>query len=131
MCSSDLVNKEDLESNITEKELQRLFPDDIIIKASVKEETGLNDLTDCIAEIAVEGEIGHNQLEIMLNIRQKQAFRKVQNHINEARRAAGVITYDCLAVDLSIALEALGELTGKNSKEEVLDRIFRDFCIGK
>lgn len=126
-----LVNKEDLESNITEKELQRLFPDDIIIKASVKEETGLNDLTDCIAEIAVEGEIGHNQLEIMLNIRQKQAFRKVQNHINEARRAAGVITYDCLAVDLSIALEALGELTGKNSKEEVLDRIFRDFCIGK
>ena len=126
-----LVNKEDLEANISEKDLQQLFPDDIIIKASIKEETGLDDLTDCIAEIAVSGEIGRGQLEIMLNIRQRNAFLKAQSHIKEAIRTAGLITLDCLAVDLSIALEALGELIGKNSKEEVMDRIFSDFCIGK
>ncbi len=126
-----LVNKEDLEANISEKDLQQLFPDDIIIKASIKEETGLDDLTECIAESAVSGEIGRGQLEIMLNIRQRNAFLKAQSHIKEAIRTAGVVTLDCLAVDLSIALEALGELTGKNSKEEVMDRIFSDFCIGK
>ena len=126
-----LVNKEDLEANISEKDLQQLFPDDIIIKASIKEETGLDDLTDCIAEIAVSGETGRGQLEIMLNIRQRNAFLKAQSHIKEAIRTAGLVTLDCLAVDLSIALEALGELTGKNSKEEVMDRIFSDFCIGK
>lgn len=126
-----LVNKEDLEANISEKDLQQLFPDDIIIKASIKEETGLDDLTDCIAEIAVSGEIGRGQMEIMLNIRQRNAFLKAQSHIKEAIRTAGLITLDCLAVDLSIALEALGELIGKNSKEEVMDRIFSDFCIGK
>ncbi len=126
-----LVNKEDLEANISEKDLQQLFPDDIIIKASIKEETGLDDLTDCIAEIAVSGEIGRGQLEIMLNIRQRNAFLKAQSHIKEAIKTAGLVTLDCLAVDLSIALEALGEITGKNSKEEVMDRIFSDFCIGK
>lgn len=126
-----LVNKEDLEANISEKDLQQLFPDDIIIKASIKEETGLDDLTDCIARIAVSGEIGRGQLEIMLNIRQRKAFLQAQSHIKEAIRTAGLITLDCLAVDLSIALEALGELTGKNTKEEVMDRIFSDFCIGK
>ena len=66
-----------------------------------------------------------------LNIRQRKAFLQAQSHIKEAIRTAGLITLDCLAVDLSIALEALGELTGKNTKEEVMDRIFSDFCIGK
>jgi len=126
-----LINKEDLESNITEAELQKLFHDDIIIKASVKEETGLNDLTKCIVEMAVSGEVGMEQLEIMLSLRQKNLFLKALNHIKEARKSVELIPLDCLAVELSIASEAIGELTGKNIKEEVLDRIFHDFCIGK
>ncbi len=126
-----LVNKEDLALNITETELHNLFPGDIIIKASVKQETGLNDLTKCIAEMAVSAEVGLEQFEIMLNLRQKNTFLKALNHIREARRSVAAIPLECLVVELSIASEALGELTGKNIKEEVMERIFHDFCIGK
>ena len=41
------------------------------------------------------------------------------------------VPLDCLGVDLQGALEALGEVTGENLKEEVIDRIFHEFCIGK
>ncbi|HNX28211.1 MAG TPA: tRNA uridine-5-carboxymethylaminomethyl(34) synthesis GTPase MnmE [Syntrophomonadaceae bacterium] len=126
-----LVNKEDLELNISEEELQNLFPGDIIIKASVKEETGLNDLTKCITDMALSGEVNQDNMEMMLNLRQKKAFSKAQRHINEARRVLADTPLECVAVDLGIALEALGELTGKNIKDEIIDRIFHDFCIGK
>lgn len=126
-----LVNKEDLDSNISEKELEELFTGDIIIKASLKEETGLEDLEKYIAEMVVSGEVTQDDLEMMLNMRQKNALLKAQMHVGEAIRLIDDVSLDCLIIDLGIALEVLGELTGKNIKEEVIDRIFHDFCIGK
>jgi tRNA modification GTPase len=38
---------------------------------------------------------------------------------------------DLVSIDIKAALEALGEITGDNITEEIIDRIFHDFCIGK
>jgi len=38
---------------------------------------------------------------------------------------------ECIALDMRAALDSLGEITGAVSTEDILDRIFRDFCIGK
>jgi len=127
-----LVNKEDLEEkNINEWELKKLFKGVKIIRGSVKENIGLEDLETCIEGIVLSGEVESDDLEIMINMRQKNSLLKAKKHIQDALNSLEKIPLDCVGVDILGALESLGEITGKNIKEEVLNRIFQDFCIGK
>lgn len=127
-----LVNKEDLEDkNITAAELASGFPGVKIIRASVIEESGLEELEQSIEEAVLSGQLQSDDMEIMINIRQKNALITAKGHIEDSIKAMGSTSLDCLGVDIWGALEALGEISGKNLKEEVIDRIFHDFCIGK
>lgn len=65
-----------------------------------------------------------------------------QRHIEAASRAKAALEnavkaidmgmpLDVCAVDISSALDALGEITGENARESVIDRVFKDFCVGK
>ena len=70
-------------------------------------------------------------MEIMINLRQKNALLKSREHAASALQEIAAVPLDCLGVDIWGALDCLGELTGKSLKEEMIDRIFHDFCIGK
>jgi len=127
-----LVNKEDLEEkNIDEQEFVHLFKNIKIIRGSVKEEIGIEDLENSIESSILSGEIKDDNMEVMLNIRQKNALKRARKHIEEAITTLNKVSLDCLSVDIWSALESIGEITGKNLKEDVVDRIFHDFCIGK
>lgn len=127
-----LVNKEDLEDKkLNEKDLKRLFGKVKIIRASVKEDIGLEDLEESIEKIVLSGKLRTDDLEIMINLRQKKALMQAKKHLEDALNALGEVPLDCLDVDIWGAVEAMGEISGKNLKEEVINRIFQDFCIGK
>ncbi len=127
-----LANKEDLEEkNISEKDLKNFFSAAKVIRGSVKEEIGLDELEDTIEKIVFSGQLGSDGQEIMINMRQKNALLKAKKHVEDALGSLRDVPLDCLGVDIWGALEALGEITGKNLKEDVIDRIFHDFCIGK
>ena len=70
--------------------------------------------------------------EILTNARQEEAARRALESVRRAREAltAGV-TPDALLTDVEEALSALGELTGQSVREDVTDRIFERFCVGK
>ena len=70
--------------------------------------------------------------EILTNARQEEAASRAREAVRQAREAleAGV-TPDALLTDVEEALEALGELTGQSVREDVTDRIFSKFCVGK
>lgn len=127
-----LVNKEDIERKaITEEELAEKFASARLIRASVKEDYGLDELERAIEELLLAGTQNADGMEIMINLRQKNALLKSRAYAENAREQLGRISLDCLGVDVWGALESLGEISGKSLKEEVLDRIFHDFCIGK
>lgn len=127
-----LANKEDLEDkNITSADMNKYFPGVKIIWASVKGEQGMDELEDSIEAMVLGGELQADDLEIMLNLRQREALLRARQHLEEALEEMEKIPLDCLGVDIWGALEALGEITGKNVKEELLERMFHDFCIGK
>lgn len=127
-----LVNKDDLaEKNITEEQIKAVFKGVPIIRISVKEDIGLGELEDTIENMVVSGEVGSDDLEIMLNMRHKKALQTARKHTKDALAVLEEVPLDCLGVDIQGALEALGQITGKNLKAEVLERIFHDFCIGK
>ncbi|HQA07524.1 MAG TPA: tRNA uridine-5-carboxymethylaminomethyl(34) synthesis GTPase MnmE [Syntrophomonadaceae bacterium] len=127
-----LVNKEDLEDKkVTEQELQQMFPEVPVIRGSVKEEVGLEELESLIEQMVLAGGLDSDDLEMAVNLRQKHSLMTARQHAQEVLVSLQQVPLDCLGVDLRGALEALGEVTGKNLKDEVLDRIFHDFCIGK
>jgi tRNA modification GTPase len=127
-----LVNKEDLEDKrVTKEDLGRIFGDIPVIRGSVKEEIGLEELESLIEQLVLAGGLNSDDLEMVVNLRQKQSLAEARQHVQEVLSSLNMTTLDCLGVDLRGALDSLGEVTGKNLKEEVLDRIFHDFCIGK
>lgn len=127
-----LVNKDDLEKrNIDEEQLKQIFTGVQVIRGSVKEEIGMEELEDSIEERVLSGCLGSDDLEIMISLRQKDALLRAKKHVEDTIKALREVSLDCLSVDVWGALDCLGEITGKNLKEEVMDRIFRDFCIGK
>ena len=70
--------------------------------------------------------------ELITNARQAEAAARALADVSRAREAleAGV-TPDALLTDVEEALEALGELTGQSVREDITDRIFSKFCVGK
>jgi len=93
---------------------------------------GIEALKDAIKSIVWSGAINAEMLEVMINSRHQDA-------LNRARQAA-LRTIDALrseqslefvALDLHIAVNAVGEIVGKTTTEDLLDSIFSQFCIGK
>lgn len=127
-----LVNKEDLEEkNVTEEQLTAVFQGVKVIRGSVKEEIGLEELESTMEEMILAGDLASDDLEMVVNLRHKQSLTAARHHVQEVRSNLHSVPLDCLGVDLRGALEYLGEVTGSSLNEDVLDRIFHDFCIGK
>lgn len=127
-----LVNKEDIEAKrISEAELEEHFSNYRVIRGSVKEDIGLEDLEKTVEDLVLSGQVASDDMEVMINLRQKAALLRAKKHVEDAISYMQTMPLDCIGVDLWGALEAVGEITGKSLKEDVMERIFRDFCIGK
>lgn len=59
------------------------------------------------------------------------ALKRAQQSLLSAAGGAGSITLDLIAVDLKDAWEALGEITGETATEEIINTVFKKFCVGK
>ena len=103
-----------------------------ILKISVKSEKGLDLLKETIRKCFFRGKLEIGQGPIVTHLRHKAALAKAQESILQAQTSiqAGM-DGECIAFDMRAALDSLGEITGAVCTEDILDRIFRDFCIGK
>ncbi len=102
--------------------------------ASVSAATGhgLDSLEKAIADAVLGGPTLESGEPLIDSQRQKDLIQRALGALARFREArARGITPDLLAVDLSDALEALGEITGEVTSAEVLDRMFSAFCVGK
>src|SRR5262249_30843777 len=93
---------------------------------------GIESLKDTIKELVWSGEIKSEMLEVMINSRHQDALNRAREatlHTIEALRAEQ--TLELVAMDLRIAVNAIGEIVGKTTTEDLLDMIFSQFCIGK
>ncbi|GAW93652.1 tRNA uridine-5-carboxymethylaminomethyl(34) synthesis GTPase MnmE [Calderihabitans maritimus] len=128
-----LINKIDLdEGRIDPAELRKLVGDKPYLKISATEEIGLEELENKILEMVFEGEVQVGEKTLVTRLRHKEALQKAQAHIMDALKSIEEgMPADLYAIDLKAAWEALGEITGETVEEDILDRIFAEFCIGK
>ncbi|MEW6304498.1 MAG: tRNA uridine-5-carboxymethylaminomethyl(34) synthesis GTPase MnmE [Verrucomicrobiota bacterium] len=93
---------------------------------------GLEALKDAIKQLVWAGEIRAEMLQVMINSRHQAALQRARSATETTIRALrDGLTLELAAMDLRIAVNAVGEIVGKTSTEDLLDSIFSQFCIGK
>lgn len=123
-----VLNKIDLESKLNSDIIDQFKN---VIKISAKEEIGLSELKSMIKDLFFSGEINTESL-IISNSRHKQAlYRALENAENALIRVKNNEYLDLISIYVTSALRALGEITGNELEEDLVNKIFSDFCVGK
>ncbi len=127
-----LLNKVDISKNNenNEKELEKLNKP--VIKISAKEEIGLDLLYNEIKKLFELNEISSNNEVLITNERHKNQIIKADKHILEAiDTIKNNMPVDIISIYINQAMEDLGEITGENISENIINEIFSKFCLGK
>ena len=124
-----VINKSDLPTVLDPAELAKFGFKHCRISALTEE--GLHLLDEEIEKMFPEFENSPSG-EIITNIRQVEAISKAVDSIRLAAEAlTAAVTPDAVLTDIEAALSAIGEVTGKTVKEDIVSRIFDRFCVGK
>ena len=93
---------------------------------------GIENVKDAIKAKVWSGEIEAGQWQVMINSRHEDALQRARAALERALAALqGGLGLELAALDLRIAVDAVGEIVGKTATEDLLDMIFSQFCIGK
>lgn len=127
-----LVNKSDLPQVLDTEELRREYGSPDVIVLSVKTGEGLEQVEQWLQEF-VYGEGSDSESSSMTqNARQQDLLEKALRSLEDALEGARQhLPYDCLTIDLTQTLHDLGEITGEDVPDEIIDEIFAQFCVGK
>lgn len=123
-----ILNKADLDGKFNEN----IFDVDIpIIKTSMVDQMGIRTLEDTIRDIFDTKEINRESV-LITNTRHERLLKSARDKIRESLSdmEAG-IPIDACEVDLSSAYEDLGLIIGESVSGEIMDKVFKEFCVGK
>lgn len=127
-----LLNKIDLPNKFSKSYIQSLIGDKLIIETSVASGIGVEVLEKSIKDMFYSGEVEIHSDTVITNLRHKNQLEKALENINSALNdIRNYIPIDCIEVDLKNCWDNLGEISGETIDEDILDKIFSEFCIGK
>ncbi|MBK9140018.1 MAG: tRNA uridine-5-carboxymethylaminomethyl(34) synthesis GTPase MnmE [Verrucomicrobia bacterium] len=121
---------------LNKSDLPLAFPADALpadtIRVSCLTGAGIEALKDRFRDLLWTGQLHAGTDQVTINVRHEDALRRAAAALEPARQAlrAGV-PLDLVALDLRTAVNAVGEIVGQTATEDLLDSIFRQFCIGK
>jgi len=115
---------------------KRTLPSHVrVIKTAAPSNEGIVELEDAIAETILAGcPPGQSAAEgaLVSNVRHRRALEEACASLDQALQTAQSDTpLDLISIDLKAGVDALGSITGETVTEDVMDRIFSEFCIGK
>jgi tRNA modification GTPase len=127
-----IVNKADCEQHLEREVVRQLWPQAPLVVTSMLTGMGLPELEEVIANLVLAGKTLHSASVLVTSVRHQEALRRAAEHL----RASLVpleqgVPLDFVSIDLRAAYDALGEITGETASDDLLDRIFSEFCIGK
>ncbi len=103
-----------------------------VVETAAAQDLGIDRLESAILAIVAGGQLHAANIDIAINQRQAAALIRSQTALQQVLDTIrGGLPFDFWTIDLREAIRALGEVTGEEVTESVLDRIFSRFCIGK
>lgn len=124
-----IINKIDLEQKLDTDFINDNFEN--VVYISAKSGECREELTKAVEKIAGTANLNPSE-GILSNERQRLAVANALSSVVEAKSALDAgLTYDAVTVSLEDAISNLLELTGESTSDEVIDRVFHNFCVGK
>lgn len=119
------VNKSDLPTKLK-------LNDQDIVKGNTIDTNGLDELKNKIVELFDLEKISNSNLEVVSSAREIGLIKEALNSINGAlNNVSESLPVDMIEIDIKKAWDLLGEITGEAYEDELIDTLFRDFCLGK
>ncbi|MFL2140748.1 tRNA uridine-5-carboxymethylaminomethyl(34) synthesis GTPase MnmE [Ruoffia sp. FAM 26254] len=127
-----LLNKQDLEPKLTHADLEPYIQDADLIATSMLEESGIDELETQIEQRFFSGEIKSGDVNYLLNTRHTQLLRQAISSLDEVLESTEMmLPVDLIQMDFTRAWDLLGEITGDSVQDELLNKLFSQFCLGK
>ncbi|HHT9129981.1 MAG TPA: tRNA uridine-5-carboxymethylaminomethyl(34) synthesis GTPase MnmE [Candidatus Brocadiaceae bacterium] len=127
-----VINKCDLQKNSSSPELPIVFKRYPLVHTSALTGEGLEKLKEILKEIVTGGQLNQSSNASIFNVRQRETLQRslqsIQQSVESARNNE---SHEFIALDLHTAIDTLGEIDGEVTTEDILDKIFSEFCIGK
>lgn len=126
-----LLNKSDMEQVVKPEDLKKLNKFSMV-SISAKNETGLDKLEHAIKDMFFNGEISFNEEIYITNVRHKTLLQEALDSLHMVKDGINQgMSEDFLTIDLMTAYEKLGMIIGEEVEDDLADRIFSKFCMGK
>ena len=127
-----VISKRDLPLRLDLKRLPSLFPGQPSLEISALTGYNLEKLKERIAWLILKRIMPTTSDSLTINVRQENILSEVKTNLLRAKQASRKsLSDEFIVCDLKQAINSLGEITGESVNEEVLERIFSNFCIGK
>lgn len=126
-----ILNKDDLEQKISDEEIEKYFKDDYL-RLSVMENESVKKIENLIIDLFFDGELKISSDSVLSNLRHINALKEAKKSLLEVNESLKKKVFlDLIEVDLENVIGHISEITGTITTEDILDRVFSDFCIGK
>ena len=126
-----LLNKSDMEQVVKPEDLKNLNKFSMV-SISAKNETGRDKLEHAIKDMFFNGEISFNEEIYITNVRHKTLLQEALDSLHMVKDGINQgMSEDFLTIDLMTAYEKLGMIIGEEVEDDLADRIFSKFCMGK
>lgn len=126
-----LLNKSDLESVTDIYDVKKLIDKDIV-KVSIKEDKGIDQVTEIIKNKFIVGDISFNDEVYLTSERHKNAMREAIESLDCVLQSIeNCLPEDFLTIDMMNAYDTMGSIIGEQVGEDLVNEIFSKFCMGK
>jgi tRNA modification GTPase len=126
-----VINKSDLEQRLSVCEIKETFKADTIVKTSAITGEGIDELEKTVAN-KLDQILGYSDISpIVVSIRHEEIIKQALSHLESALEQIDENPLEITSLELKNAWHKLGEITGETLEDQILDKIFSEFCLGK
>ena len=123
-----IINKIDLDKKIDEEKLDK----NKIIYISAKENIGIIELKNKIVELFNIKEVETKDLTYLSSARSISLIKQAKESLNDIKKGIeNNLPIDMIEIDIKNMIDLLGQITGKSYQNDLLDKLFSNFCLGK
>ncbi|MGP1608666.1 MAG: tRNA uridine-5-carboxymethylaminomethyl(34) synthesis GTPase MnmE [Clostridium sp.] len=127
-----ILNKVDLPNKLNSEDIKLIEElDKNILKTSIVNKEGYNELLDIIRDKIKHFQLNKDNENIIIHQRQKNIITEAIMYTKQALKDIEILPIDMVSENIQNIVNCLNELTGEDVKEEMLNEIFANFCLGK
>lgn len=128
----NIINKMDMPVLLDIDKIRARTSSEDIIEISLREGKGIDRVENYIYNMVYSGDIVASDQPMVTNIRHERLLRSGYQHLLSAKEALDMgVPLDLISIDIRSAWQDLGSITGEFVTEDIIDRIFSNFCLGK